>query len=335
MRIAAVKRISDQAQLARIARLPGHPKTRLAAIKRLHDQDALEKLVLLDPNGSITYAALVQLRSPESLARIVEKLPSGTLREIALRGVTDQEVLLRLALRDKSDRVRAFASQRLTDPRVMQRYVLTEDTRKHSIYLRCRAVVERMSDSGALTEISVRAERVRDAWPAVDRIVGPRHLLRVVETAKLQEVRKRAFARIEKDDLEALGRVAQDEGVHNAIRVRLGTRTWKGLAGDCRRDPSAIDALLVGTALVDGNDEIRASISTLCLTLIRGGDAANIPGLCQLLAAHGTKRLAESFLNCGQPDLETAGHKWGKDHGYHNLIRQMGVINTGAKWKSE
>jgi len=50
--------------------------------------------------------------------------------------------------------------------------------------------------------------------------------------------------------------------------------------------------------------------------LIRRGDESRIPEMGDLLEGYGDKALAEDYLNCGQPDLDSAGRKWARQRGF-------------------
>ena len=57
-------------------------------------------------------------------------------------------------------------------------------------------------------------------------------------------------------------------------------------------------------------------MTSTCLTLIRRGDESRIPDLVDLLGRYGDRTLCEDYLNCGQPDLNSAGQNWASDHGF-------------------
>jgi hypothetical protein len=67
------------------------------------------------------------------------------------------------------------------------------------------------------------------------------------------------------------------------------------------------------------------------LNLIRRGDESRIPEMVDLLEGYGDQTLVEDYLNCGQPDLDSAGRSWANKRGYN--------IGTGsgshrARWGS-
>jgi hypothetical protein len=53
--------------------------------------------------------------------------------------------------------------------------------------------------------------------------------------------------------------------------------------------------------------------------------------LVRTLNAHGDQQMAESYLNCGNDQLETAARAWADAHGY-NVIARPGA--GGPKWGS-
>jgi len=67
------------------------------------------------------------------------------------------------------------------------------------------------------------------------------------------------------------------------------------------------------------------------LNLIRNGDESRIPEMVDLLEDYGDRRLAEDYLNCGQPDLNAAALRWARRRGYSVM---PGMGSHRATWGS-
>ncbi len=69
--------------------------------------------------------------------------------------------------------------------------------------------------------------------------------------------------------------------------------------------------------------------------LIRIGNSNTVSALVTALDVHGTKEMAEYYLNCGNETLEAAARQWGKDHGYMAMPRFDGGSSSGSGWGSK
>ncbi|GHH83201.1 hypothetical protein GCM10018793_44700 [Streptomyces sulfonofaciens] len=69
---------------------------------------------------------------------------------------------------------------------------------------------------------------------------------------------------------------------------------------------------------------------TVLLTAIKLGNRSHLPALDRLLHVHGTKALAEDYLNSGSPFLEAAAQRWARRHNY--TIVRGGGRGAAASW---
>ncbi len=79
----------------------------------------------------------------------------------------------------------------------------------------------------------------------------------------------------------------------------------------------------------------HASTVKVYPALIRIGNSNTVSALVTALDVHGTKEMAEYYLNCGNETLEAAARQWGKDHGYMAMPRFDGGSSSGSGWGSK
>jgi len=164
----------------------------------------------------------------------------------------------------------------------------------------------------------------------------PAHMETAAIKARDREVLKILLGRI--DDQESLKRVAgaaDERGMRLAASQKSGAKSWAQIfdAASAKGAGQEMlgDALAAVSLFPAVQPEAKSGVQNACLNLIRNGDESRIPEMSELLEGYGDKRLAEDYLNCGQPDLDASGRKWAQKRGYR--------VNTGAgshraRWKS-
>jgi hypothetical protein len=90
------------------------------------------------------------------------------------------------------------------------------------------------------------------------------------------------------------------------------------------------DALAAVSLFQEQPDAVNG-VQLASLNLIRRGGESRIPEMVDLPESYGDKTLAEDYLNCGQPDLDSAGWKWANKRGYSS---STGAGSHRATWGS-
>ncbi len=183
LRADAVRKITDQSQLAAIAVEDKSPLVREAAVKGLTDQSLLARIALED------------------------KWKYGIVREAAVGKLTDQSLLARIALGDESygkglspevfPRLRTVAVERVADQAVLAQVALEgipADTTKYG-YIRMYAsilrktAVGRMTDQTLLAKVALEGKASDARTAAVQKLMDPTLLTRVMHEGNDADLR--------------------------------------------------------------------------------------------------------------------------------------------------
>ncbi len=160
-RIAAVKRVTDQAELANIAVEDDDPVVQDVAISMITDQELLGKIVF-SPDKPPRYvysrgAALRTLTDQSLVATAILKertqdwhLDPDDYKD-AVNMLTSQTLLAKVAVETKSDFVRTLVAKRVEDQSLLRRLALTDENSDVR-----SAAVERLTDEALLAEIAVK-----------------------------------------------------------------------------------------------------------------------------------------------------------------------------------
>ena len=104
-----VRRIKDQAELARLAVEAKKASVREAAVEMLTDQDLLTGVALAAEDKRVVYAAEDRITSPPHLARVAQEASLPHARKSAVRRINDAAVLDRVSKADSEPNIRALA----------------------------------------------------------------------------------------------------------------------------------------------------------------------------------------------------------------------------------
>jgi hypothetical protein len=130
IRLAAIRRLSDQALLAEIAgskELERCPDGLQEAVARLTDEAALVKLVLgADVKDYVRNAAVRKLTEQTLLAKVAVEADDRYLRGAAAAKLTDPALLARVAAEDEDMKTRLTAVETLADPKYLVRTAVSE-----------------------------------------------------------------------------------------------------------------------------------------------------------------------------------------------------------------
>lgn len=131
-RIQAVRNISDQALLAKIAVESKDESLRYSAVTKLTDAALLAKVALGSNDWSVRNAAVKKLTDEAVLAKIAVEDKDSYVREAAVTKVTDQVLLAKVAMEDDNTVVRSAAFDKLTDQSLRAKVVA--DRQWHSFF---------------------------------------------------------------------------------------------------------------------------------------------------------------------------------------------------------
>lgn len=120
-RVAAVDKITDQAQFAEIARNDGNEGVRARAVARLDDEAVLAEIAKTDKSRSVRQLAVEKITDQELLLKIARDEGNYEFhtRQWAVAFLKDQGVIATIAQRDPDPRVRVVAVRALDDRAVI------------------------------------------------------------------------------------------------------------------------------------------------------------------------------------------------------------------------
>jgi phosphosulfolactate synthase (CoM biosynthesis protein A) len=150
---AAVEKLTDQAALAKVAVEAGDPHVREAAVEKLTDQVALAKVAVEAKDSSVRWIAVERLTDQVALAKVAVEARDPHVRIAAVEKLTDQALLAKIAVEDEAYYVRGAAVEKLTDQALLAKIAVEDE----AYYVR-GAAVERLTDQAALAKVAVEAK---------------------------------------------------------------------------------------------------------------------------------------------------------------------------------
>jgi hypothetical protein len=145
----AVKKITNQKKLARIAIEAGSWTVRKVAVKKLTDQTVLAEVAIIDSDSGVRRAAVENLTDQTLLAEIAIKDSNDYVRRAAVWNLTDQTVLAKVARLDRNSTVRLAAVEKLTDQKLLVKIAIEDKDDYVS-----KAAVEKLPDQKVLKDIA-------------------------------------------------------------------------------------------------------------------------------------------------------------------------------------
>jgi len=124
VREAAVAGIGDQAILEKLARDDPSERVRLAAVRTLTDQAALARIAAGTSPEAV--AAIRQLQDRKLIAKVAQSATSHAVRELAVERVDDGVTLHRISTSDTNARVRLKARSRRSGPDPVRDFICLE-----------------------------------------------------------------------------------------------------------------------------------------------------------------------------------------------------------------
>jgi HEAT repeat protein len=171
----------------------------------------------------------------------------------------------------------------------------------------------------------IEAARALGIW--VSRNDGQGAVTALVETLRDDNQRVQywvtsALGSCKESSLPVLKRALSDEDP----RVRVGVAD--ALARIVSRESTLEKLFLLALQARD-----LAVIAGARRFFIQRGDENTEDILCEAFVAHGTRRVAEDFLNSGNARLQEMAQAWNKEHGYH--VMKVSGLGRGPAWGSK
>jgi hypothetical protein len=237
--VAALETEADPSRIEQLARFALSRDTRVAAIKRVTDEAVLLQIAKNgDEDSNVQVLALGCVDDPDRLADLARTAASYVARKAAVVRVTDQAVLEEIATqRDVgigNIDVREAATNRLTDQRVLAEIAKNDrfsDVRRAAV---ARLTGERMLAGVAKMAECTKNDGTRDvSKAALERVTDQGLLVEIARTAPIAEVRRAAVARVTDEVVAAdITKNDVDAGVCESAVARVKDQ---GLLADIAR----------------------------------------------------------------------------------------------------
>lgn len=345
VRRAGVMKLSDPALLVTVGMESRDPEVRRAAMDKLSGQASMAPAAGSRSGWlAVATATIGKVTNQDWLCQWAGNAAQAALRQAAVRGITDEKFLAQRLRTESSASVRAAIIETLRGNDALRDVALTayhEEDRGQALgRLRIASPETASAVAAVLADLERRTQALAGETDENKLMTlaleGPFDVLQVAAARRLnssvsventvvragdREVVKILLEKLQ--DYSALSRVAEtapNPALCLAASRKAGTRTWKkifeaALAGDGSARMLG-DALAAVSFFPTVQQDARENVQIACLNLIRLGDESRIPEMVDLLEGYGDMRLAEDYLNCGQPDLDKAARRWAGRRGY-------------------
>jgi len=165
--IKAVDKLTDQTELARVARDSWSEKVRMKAVEKLTDRDTLLNIAKKDKVATIREIAInvlieQEVINQEELVLFVEDFDYWETCEYAINKLTDQELLINIAKTDSDYSMRELAIKRITDNEA-----LLEIAKTDSDYSMRELAINEITDQSIETQEALSIIAMQDDWDTV------------------------------------------------------------------------------------------------------------------------------------------------------------------------
>jgi hypothetical protein len=162
--LTAVHMLTDQALIIDVIKSFGDADVWEAAVGKLEDKSILSDLTNLSAVTSRGFAVKM-LEDPEIIADTAQNDPSADVRKLALCKLTDQALLLKIAKTDKDPYVRKDAVGMLADQGELAKIAKADKSADV-----CRAAIGKIAGRDALTDIAKYAAARKARRAAIDKL---------------------------------------------------------------------------------------------------------------------------------------------------------------------
>ncbi len=335
---------------------------RKIALLDLMHENLLIPLAYFEKNQSLRKMAIRLLDNQAVLQDLAEHNPSANIRETAVTGISNDAFLLQRANTDSSAAVRLAAVRTFHDKKTALKaikqsyyydarsaaYRYLTDIDDVKLIKQAKVVAKKYSkminklyssnDSVFLIKESLQGKIDVYREVAASKLSKPVDIARVASSSNDRPVLMQLLKKIEDTEaLKKLAATAVNQPMRLAAAQKSGLKSWDAIFESAtNRTDSSVQALgdaLAAVALFKKTQTgVKNSVQQAALELIRIGNESRIPEMVDLLTLYGNTQLAEDYLNCGQPDLNSAAKAWATKNGYN--IQKGGGSNR-ARWGSQ
>lgn len=327
---AARDKITDQTLWVKIAEEAEMLDTRVFAIGKLTDQALLCRWAEHHPQAAIRRAVVKRIADDRFLIQRLAAESSAAVRTAIIETLHEKASLREVALHTYHEKDRKRALTLLSDAQA----------RAENLKLAIRVVKleHDETDSSKLLTLALEGEFDVLRVEAVRCLKDPSGLQQAALRSRDHGVLKALLSRIDdKTMLNSIASGAADSSMRVAAAQKSGARSWIEIFDATTASGASAQMLGDAVAAVSLFPKVQpdaiTALQTACLSLIRRGDEARVPEMVDLLDGYGDKRLAEDYMNCGQPDLGGAGQEWAVKHGYSVKAGENG--SHRAAWGSD
>lgn len=195
VRLAAVRRLTDQSLLAKVAQGDGECSVRLAAVERLSDQVVLMKIIKGDDFCTVRNAAVQRLTDQSLIEQVILDSREPDIRKLAIGQLKNQEVLSRLISTSKEDDFRQLCVSMMTNQVQLVALAISNDCalvrESAEMKLKCNPWSEygvwvdakrtvRVKDQSLLHRIAIEAKNLAVRLSAVTNLTDQMFLKNIV-----------------------------------------------------------------------------------------------------------------------------------------------------------
>jgi len=239
---AAIERITDEAFL--ITSIMSDTEglrygwmTRVAAVKRINDEAALKNIATTDKNEHVRWSAIERISDETFLIDRAVKDIDYFVRRTAVEKITDEETLMNIANTDKHESVRVTAVNMVTDK---AKLFDIAKTNKH--WDARRAAVGQIVDENALRELSEMEESAEVLYIITNRIVADETVwLKIAKSASFWN-NSQVISHITNEDFlielaqtvtDYNARTAITEKIKNKVELQRMASDWEARGYKC------------------------------------------------------------------------------------------------------
>ena len=190
-RETAVRSITDQAALAKIAQDHKYSSIRSMAVRYIEDQLSLKRIFKKDTDRDVRKAALHRLTGQSFLMEIAKTSTDSSFREIAVAKLSDLSIVEDIAKSDADSSVRRAAIAKLSDQTVLAK-IAKSDIESNVR----RAAISKLSDQSFLAEIANLDNDTMVCAAALQKITDPDIVLSVARGAASDYAKKEAMKKL-------------------------------------------------------------------------------------------------------------------------------------------
>ncbi|MBN1414228.1 MAG: hypothetical protein JW973_03935 [Bacteroidales bacterium] len=130
----AVRRITDQSDLAKVALEAADQDVRYFAVEKITDQSTLVKIAMEDKSSKPGEAAVKKVKDPSQIKKIALEAEGIYARTTAIEMLTDPALLAKLALESSNQQIRKAIVKKLIEPGMIDSLAHVEGDRNAQLF---------------------------------------------------------------------------------------------------------------------------------------------------------------------------------------------------------